>query len=161
MSGKYPYWEMLMTAEDLLVTESGEVQNKITGNWLKGDVNNSGYRRVTAFKKRWFVHRLVAEKFIPNPDGKRCVNHKNGDKTDNRVENLEWVTDSENQLHKCFVLNKTVGSKNSNSVLTEKQVIALRNRHANGESGRSLARAYNISQTMVRNILSRKAWKHI
>ena len=63
---------------------------------MRGWVEGRGYRRVELEGDMWLVHRLVALHFIPNPDGKETVNHKNENKLDNRVENLEWMTNSEN-----------------------------------------------------------------
>lgn len=74
---------------------------------------DNGYFRVHLYNKNGsttrYVHRLVAKAFIPNPDDKPQINHKNGIKTDNRVENLEWNTRSENQKHRYDVLKKKGG----------------------------------------------------
>lgn len=70
------------------------------GRWMKLEDNGNGYDTVSFYynnkRKREYVHRLVANVFIPNPKNKPQVNHINGIRNDNRLENLEWVTASEN-----------------------------------------------------------------
>ena len=68
--------------------------------------NGTGYLTVMLYKpaKKKLVHRLVAEAFIPRPDGKAQINHIDGNKTNNRVDNLEWCTQSENMRHRVDVL---------------------------------------------------------
>ena len=89
------------------VTENGEVLNK-NGLRLKPSNENNGYLRVSLSNrevshKRFFVHRLVAMAFIPNPNNLPQVNHINKDKTDNRVENLEWCTALQNLNHSGII----------------------------------------------------------
>ena len=63
-------------------------------------VNDNGYIRVLIYDKTYYIHRLIAQVFILNPENKEQVNHKDGNKLNNMVNNLEWVTCSENQIHK-------------------------------------------------------------
>ena len=97
---KKVYYENMET--DYSVSDEGLVRNDKTNYILKNNIQQ-GYCHVTIYinkkQKRMRVHRLVAEAFIPNPDNKPYVNHKDGIRSNNKIDNLEWTTPSENTQH--------------------------------------------------------------
>jgi hypothetical protein len=86
-----------------LIYDDGTLLNTLTGKFKKWSKDSNGYIRCTIWingkSKTISQHRILAEYFIDNPESKLQVNHKNGIKHDNRLDNLEWVTQSENALH--------------------------------------------------------------
>lgn len=142
---------------------------KINGRIITGNHGEKHYYQVALHKdgkkKYMSVHRLVAEAFIPNPDGKSQVNHIDGNKQNNVVSNLEWVTPSENILHSFETgLNTHIGEKNIQAKLTREQVAEIKKLYVKGgkEYGaRPLARKYGVSAPAIKAIVKGLTWRGV
>lgn len=133
---------------------------------LSSQITNSGYEivhiSVNGKRKALTMHRLVALAFVPNPDNKPFVNHKDGDKTNNDANNLEWVTHKENMAHAYLTgLNDHKGSKNSRSKLKEEDVPVIRRRISNGEMNKDIASDYGVDPSVISCIRHGKIWTHV
>lgn len=109
------------------------------------------------------IHRLVAESFIPNPRALPCVNHLDGNKTNNRVDNLEWVTYKQNSRHarRTGLRDSVLGSNNHKSKLTEEEVLQIRKKRSKGEVLTKLAQEFDVGTSTIHSICRRETWTHI
>lgn len=129
-------------------------------------VANNGYLevaiRVGGIRKKYAVHRLVALAFCDGWEEGLTVNHINGIKTDNRPENLEWVSISRNSQHQWQIgLADLRGENQPNHKLTSKRVVYIRKLLSAGVSPNTIAIVADISPAIIYRIQKGKAWKHI
>lgn len=111
-------------------------------------------------KKAFLVHRLVALNFIPNPENKPHVNHKDGNKQNNHVSNLEWVTISENEKHAHATGLKNFKGRKISCRKTNPEICAkIRKEYSNTTTSYvRLSKKYNISSSHIEKILKYRIW---
>jgi len=106
-------WKDIEGLENYKISNNGKVYSKKRNKILKPNINRGGYYKVDLFKlskcHRKRIHRLVAEAFIPNPNNLPQINHKDGNRLNNNVNNLEWCTQHWNNIHARDILCKNSG----------------------------------------------------
>lgn len=145
------------------VNAVGDVRSCRRGDWrlLKPGLAGNGYFTVALNDGESIcIHRLVAEAFIENPDGRRTVNHKDGVKTNNVVGNLEWATFSENLIHARKMDRERLGGRQACSKLTLNDVLEIISLRGIGAEYKALAEAYNVSKSAICHILKGRTWRH-
>ena len=141
---------------DYFITHEGIVWSKKRNKIISPYNNGKGYLQIYLWKnkkrKRFYIRRLVIEHFIPNLLNKFQINHKDGNKQNNNINNLEWCTRSENMQH---------ASKNGlmRKKLTEQQVLEIREKYKSGNyTHRQLSKMYNVVHSVIGNIINKKLW---
>ena len=131
----------------------------VKGTAIKAQtLGKNGYRYVTLYHKnqgkKLYIHRLLAELYIPNPENKRTVNHIDGNKQNNCLTNLEWATDGENIKH-AYDNRLNYGTKITNEVRE-----VLYNRFMNGESMEHISKDYEFNNVTVSNHIRQYVKEH-
>lgn len=153
----------------LAVSSCGKVKNLVTGNIRKQPLGSHGYPIISRFfegKNQCIcVHRMVAEILIPNPEEKRCVNHKDSDRTNNSLINLEWVTHAENSQHAAknerFVFNGVCGEGSNLALYPDSKIHEVCKDIAEGMRNIDVARKHNIPAGYIKALKANKSRRDI
>lgn len=169
---KYKYYQVsnlgrIKSLERMVKCKNG-MRRKQKTKILKHPLNTYGYPVVSLCnkygKKQFFVHLLVLKYFgINKPSSRHICNHIDGNKLNSKIDNLEWVTPSENNKHAFKLgLANIDGENHPRSKLIEKEILRIRKLYKTGKySKKYLADKFNTSQSNIYCIIKRINWKHI
>lgn len=150
--------------EDYSVTKTGKIYSHLTKKFLKFDTSCRGYCKVKLMDRRigrfitLQVHRIVALQFIKNPRNLPEVNHKDGNKANNSVWNLEWCTAEYNKRHAVETGLYKIEEDSPRAKLTKEQVIEIYKLWENLKNKTEIAKLYNVSDALVGEILRGVRW---
>lgn len=156
-------WRKAHCSDDYEISNDGKLRNIKSGKILSTKPGRQGYVvyavRIMGKIKMIRAHRLVAEAFLVKPVGKDVINHINSNRSDNRVENLEWCTIKENCIH-GVESRKEKGIPYQTTKLTADQVEDILKNHKT-TSMAEFGRRYGVNPTNVRLILKGEIWRHV
>lgn len=169
-------WKKIKDYEELYeISEKGEVRtlcDHFVRNRLykkKGDIvavcNGAyGYNvcslRKNGVNKMFKLHRLLAQAFIPNPENKPQINHIDNNRKNNKLENLEWCTNTENEQHKIKQKRHPHGETHYEAKLKNSDVLFIRE-YSSESPINDLVKKYNLSRSHIDNIRMGRKWKHL
>ena len=146
------------------IYDNGDIFSTHSNKFLK-PILIEGYLKVTLYvdglPEKYSVHRLVAESFISNPDNLITVNHIDGNKLNNNVINLEWLSQSDNMRHAWRTGLMRSGSDTSIAKLTEEDIPEIRQLMVEGLSNQDIAERYCVARGTISKIRDGKTWKHV
>jgi hypothetical protein len=147
-------WKMIILFPEYMISNYGRVYSHKTHKILSQKLSKAGYKEVSLYNGKrvsLLVHRLVGDAFLENTENLFCINHKDGCKTNNYVENLEWCTTSDNVLHSYRMgLHK--------SKLSVDDVLKIKEMRKQGEYYYQIAEKFGVSKTLVIGICNGKKW---
>ena len=149
--------------ENYEASDSGLIRNAKTGRQVKQYVGKDGYLRTQIAGKTRLVHRLIAIAFVAADPGKDFVNHKDGNKQNNRACNLEWVTREENMIHAYShgLKKPPAGEKNGRAKLSAENVQFIKDNYKKGDKERgtkALAEKFGVARQTVSAVISGQNW---
>ena len=148
-------WKEAYGFDNYLCNEQGQIYSLISKKIMKTHNDKDGYQclRMTVEKGKAVTvkaHRLIAQTFLPNPENKPFVNHKNGNKKDNAISNLEWCTVKENNNHaRQTGLINDYGTNNTRAVCNEEMLKEKRTLIAEGKRNTEIEKITGISNKVI------------
>lgn len=155
------------SCDRLVNSRWGAAKKQVKGRIKAVQIGHGGYIGTVLFNassttgKRFYIHRLVATAFLDNSLNKPQINHINGNKLDNRVDNLEWCTGTENQIHALKTGLYETARGEQLGVLSESDVLAIRKMHEGGMMQKDIAEFFPVKKEAISKIVNRQRWKHI
>lgn len=155
----------LVWDSNYIVFPSGDILN-MHGEKIVGCVNRNGYVQGIINGKTTSFHRIIAKAFVPNPNNYEQVNHKDGNKTNNNVDNLEWCTRSENLIHayKSGLEKRVVGEMHHSHKLTNEAVVYIKTHYKKRDKqfgAVPLGKKFGVDRTTILDVARGKTWREV